>query len=167
MIRGIRFLSFLALAVIPAGCGYRLGADAEPDFRTISIEAVRNDSFAPQLQAEIHRQIHDALVSERALHVVNDGGRARLRVTLTGYDRRVGAVNPRDTVLAASHVFSLSAKVSLVDRSTGRELMHDRRVTASLSAYSSGGVNRTETQTQALLTRELARKIRESVVDVW
>lgn len=161
-------LPLLLLASLPfAGCGYRIGADAQPDFRTIALEPVRNESFAPQLQAELHRQLHDALSSERALHVVDEGGRARLRVTLLDYRRDVGAVNPGDTMVAASRIFSLSARISLVDAGTGKELVRDRLVSATLSAYAPAGMNRAETQTQSLLTRELARKIREVVVGVW
>lgn len=157
----------IAASVALAGCSYRMGADAAPDFRTLTVEAVRNDSFAPQVQAEMHRCLHDHLVSERALHVVDSGGRARLRVVLTDYRRDVGAVNPRDTATAASQVFSLSATVTLVDSADGKVLMRDRRITASMSAYAPGGVNRTETQTQGLLLRELSRRIRDAVVDVW
>lgn len=163
----MRIPIFIAVGLALAGCAYRAGADAEPDFRTITVEAVRNDSFAPQVQAEMHRGLHDSLASEKALHVVDSGGRARLRVVLADYRRDVGAVNPRDTVLAASQVFTLTARVTLIDASTGKVLMRDRQITASMSAYAADGVNRTETQTQGLLLRELSRRIRDAVVDVW
>lgn len=158
-------LSLLCLAL--AGCGYRMGSSAEPSFRTLTIEAVKNDSYAPQLQAEIHRQVFDRLSAEDGFRVVNDGGAVRLRVVLDEYGRSVGAVNSQDTGRAASHRFSLSAKVTLVDSRSGKILMRDRQVRADLSAYTLTGLNRTETQTQALLTRELARAIRDAVADVW
>lgn len=158
---------FLLVALGCAGCRYRAGDDAETPFHTISIEAVKNDSFAPQVQAEMHRQLHDALASEKPLHVVDSGGRARLTVRLVDYRRSVGAVNPDDTVLAASHIFSLSARITLIDSATGKKLINERLVTSSLSAYAPTGVNRTEMMTQGLLLRELARDIRSAVTNVW
>lgn len=155
------------LAGLLCGCSYRMGAGAETTFRSITVEAVKNDSYAPQVQAELHRGLHDALASEHALHVVDSGGQARLRVALFDYRREVGAVNPRDTVLAASQVFRLSAKITLTDAASGKVLVRDRVVTASMSAYAPDGVNRTETQTQGLLLRELSRRIRDTVADVW
>lgn len=164
---GRAFLSVVGVLCLSA-CSYRMGADAEPAFHTLTIEAVRNESFAPQVQAELHRGLHDALAAEHGLHLVDSGGRGRLSVTITEYGRSVGAVNPRDTVLAASQVFSLTAKVTLVDATTGKVLVRDRVVRASLSAYAvDGGVNRSEVQTQGLLLRELSGRIRDVVADVW
>lgn len=158
----------LALAALgAAGCHYSPGTGAEPPFSSVTVEAVKNDTFAPQMQAELHRQLADSLAQERALHVVPSGGQARLFVTLSEYSRNVSAVNPKDTVQAAAYSLSLSAKIRLVDTRNGKELLRDREVRATLSAYAEDGFLRTETQTLPLLSRELAKQIKDAVTGVW
>ena len=60
-----------------------------------------------------------------------------------------------------------SAKVTLVDSRTGKVVLRDREVRAALSAYTETGFLRTEEQTLPLLSRELAKQIKDTVVSVW
>src|SRR5882672_7540524 len=134
-------MSWLIAFVLPvfaaliSGCNYRMGTEATPPFSSITLKAVKNDSFAPQMQAEIHRQIADSLAQEGTLHVVSSGGQAGLSVTLTDYRREVAAVNPTDTVAAASYTLTLEAKVTLTDSASGKVLFRDRAFRASLPTY--------------------------------
>ena len=148
-----------------AGCGYRFGTDAAPPFSSLTIEPIRNESYAPQVQADLHRQLADALAQEKSLHVTTSGGQARLRITLTDFRRDIGAVDPDDTVRAASYNLSLSAKVTL--EIADKSLFKDRLFTFTLPAFGGAGYNRTEMQTMPLLTRELSKRIKDAVVDVW
>ncbi len=166
MIRALSFVA-LAFALLASGCNYRMGTEATPPFSSITIDTVKNDSFAPQMQAEIHRQLADSLAQENALHVVSSGGRGRLAVTLTDYRREVAAVNPADTVAAASYQLTLEAKVTLTDAASGKVLFRDRALRATLPAYAQAGFNRTEFQTLPLLSRELAKEIKDAIVGVW
>ena len=166
MIRYIAIAALLASAAIFSGCGYHLGTEVEVPFSSITIEPVKNESFAPQMQAEIHRQLADAFASEPSMHVVPSGGQAHIKVTLVEYRRDVAAVNPSDTASAASYRVTLSAKATLLD-STGKVLFRDRPFSATLPAYAANGFSRTEYQTLPLLSRELARNIKDSSVDVW
>ena len=166
MFRSLASVFLTALAVSVSGCGYHLGKETEAPFSSITIEPVKNESFAPQMQAEIHRQLADAFAAEKSLRVVPSGGRAHIKVTLVDYHRDVAAVNPTDTAAAASYRVSLRAKVTLMD-SDGRILFKDRSFTSSLPAYATSGFPRTEYQTLPLLSRELARDIKDAAVDVW
>lgn len=157
----------LAFAALTSGCNYRMGTTAEPPFSSITIETVKNDSFAPQMQAEMHRQLADTFAQEAVLHVVPSGGRGRLSVTITDYRRDVAAVNPSDTVAAASYSMTLEAKATLTDVASGKVLFRDRPFRAMLPAYAKVGFNRTESQTLPLLSRELAKNIKDAVVGVW
>lgn len=166
MIRPVSIV-LLVFVALTSGCNYRMGTTAQPPFSTITIEAVKNDSFAPQMQAEIHRQLADSLAQEAVLHVVPSGGRGRLAVTITDYRRDVAAVNPSDTIAAASYSMTLEAKATLTDAASGKVLFRDRSFRAVLPAYAQGGFNRTEFQTLPLLSRELAKNIKDAVVGVW
>lgn len=166
MIRTGAFV-LLGVSALLTGCHYKMGTEAEPPFSAITIEPVRNESFAPQMQAEIHRQLADSLAQESALRVVSSGGRAKLSVALTDYRREVAAVNPSDTLAAASYALTLEAKVSLFDNATGKFLFRDRVFRATLPAYTQSGFNRTETQTLPLISRELAKNIKDAVMGVW
>lgn len=163
----LRSIALAALAFASAGCHYAPGPGAEPPFSSITLEPVKNDSFAPQMQAELHRQLADSLAQEKSLHVVPSGGQARLSVTLCDFRREVAAVNPKDTVQASAYSLWLSAKITLVDARSGKVLMRDRLVRASLSAYVEDGYRRAETQTLPLLSRELAKQIKDAVTGVW
>ena len=164
MMRSPRCL-LAALVLCLSGCGYHLGTDATPPFTSIIVEPIRNESYAPQLQAEMHRQLADSLAQEKSLHVVTEGGQAHLRVTLVDYRRDVAAVDPNDTVRAASYNMTLVAKVTL--ETSDKVLFKDRLFTAVLPAFGGVGYNRTETQTLPLLSRELSKRIKDAVVDVW
>lgn len=166
MLRRLGIALLVSFAAVLSGCGYHLGTEVEMPFSSITIEPVRNESFAPQMQAEIHRQLADAFASEPGLHLVPSGGQAHIKVTLVEYRRDVAAVNPADTASAASYRVTLTAKATLLD-SGGRVLFRDRQFSATLPAYAANGFSRTEYQTLPLLSRELARNIKDSAVDVW
>lgn len=158
----------MAGSIVLSGCGYHLGSEGEVPFSSLTIEPVKNDSFAPQLQADFHAQLSDALARDGSVRVVTSGGRASLTVVFTDYRREIGATDPTDTVVARSFLMTLNAKATLVDASTGKVYFRDRTFRAILPAYSAdGGIIRTETQTLPLLSRELAKSISEAVVGVW
>ena len=155
------------LAAVLAGCNYHLGTEANPPFSSITVAAVKNATYEPQLQAVIHAQLVDSLAQEKSLHVVPSGGQALISVTLSDYKRDVSAVNPQDTGTASSYDLTLTAKVTLTDVRGGKVLFHDRVFKATLPAFAQTGFINTETQTLPLLTRELAKQIKDAVVDVW
>ncbi len=164
----LRLAAFGALAALAvSGCNYAFGPGGEPPFSSITVEPVKNETFAPQMQAEIHRQLADSLMQEKALHVVPSGGQGRLSVSLVEYRREISAVNPKDTVQASTYRLSLTAKITLVDARNGKVLMKDRVVRAWLSAYADDGFLRTESQTLPLVSRELAKQIKDAVTGVW
>jgi len=176
----LAFFALLALlaatAAIAAGCAhYHLGTGAKLPFKTIALAPIVNDTDAPATQALLHQQLADALAAENGLTLVAgaDGADVLLRVRLAAYTREVAATDPRDTVLGTSFNLRLTARCTLEDRRAGgKPLFSDRPVRASAVAHSPAGGAATgysavETQTLPVLTRELARKIRDTVTGAW
>lgn len=158
----------LALLGGLAGCAnYTLGSRAQVPFSSLSLLPVENDTQAAQMQALLHQQLSASLAQEKGVQVVTNGGQATLRVCVVRYDHAVSATNPNDTVLGSSFTLRLVARCTLVNNGTGRPYFQDREVTASAEAHDTGNFSAVEYQTMPVLTRELARKIKDTVVGVW
>jgi outer membrane lipopolysaccharide assembly protein LptE/RlpB len=156
------------------GCGYQLGTQASLPFNTISLESVKNDSLAPQIQVALHEQLAAVLARENGLALVSEGAQATLRVRILNYNQTVTATNPRDTAIGMSFSLTLVAQCDLLNNGNpSKPYFTGRKITASAVAHSpeaigaSGGFSAVEYQTLPTVTRELARKIRDSITGVW
>ena len=150
------------------GCAnYRLGTHANIPFSSITIEPVANDTFAPQAQALLHQQLADSLAQEKDLRVLGSDGQATLVVRIVRYEKNVTATRSDDTVLGSSYQIEMTANCTLIDNRTGQPYFRDRPIYVSADSYASSGYSSSEYQTMPILTRELARKIKEAVVSTW
>ncbi|MDR2863164.1 MAG: LPS assembly lipoprotein LptE [Puniceicoccales bacterium] len=160
----------LALLLVTAfsGCGhYTLGSSAKPPFSSLNILPIENEIQAPQTQALLSQQLMDALSQESGVHIVSADGQATLRVRLVHFERKVASTRSKDTVLGNSFLLYLRARCTLVDNRTGKQLFKNREITASAEVHDNGAYNATEYQTMTVLSRDLARKIRDAVTGVW
>jgi outer membrane lipopolysaccharide assembly protein LptE/RlpB len=156
------------------GCGYQLGAQAALPFSTISIEPIQNETLAPQIQVALHEQIAATLARENNLTLVADGAQATLRVRIHRYNQYTTATNPRDTAIGMSFNLTLVVQCDLLNnRDPSAPYFKGREITASAVAHSpeaigaSGGFSAVEYQTLPSITRDLARKIRDSITSTW
>ena len=117
------FASFIAL-----GCAhYRLGPPGGTTFESIHIEAVINESIAPQVQALLTQNLIDAFLRDGTVRVASpETAEATLRVVVSNFGRDRGATSGGDTVRARSYHLSLSADVTLVDNRSGRAYFENR-----------------------------------------
>ncbi len=129
---------------------------------------VANKSTAPQAQALLTRNLTEAFLRDGRLSIVNeDQAEATLSVTLSGFDRRLAATEESDTVLGRSFNLTLEAAATLVDNGSGKIYFKNRKLAADEIAYADGGLNQAEYQAMPLLARNLAAKIKDSVVNTW
>jgi outer membrane lipopolysaccharide assembly protein LptE/RlpB len=168
-------LLLLAATAVFAGCGvYTLGTRAKPPFSTIALQPVENATHAPQVQAILHQQLADALSRENNIRLISqgDGAAATLRVRLTAYEHTLSATNPDDTMRGSAFTLTLRARCTLINNTTGKPHFAEREISASQVAHvpaagATGSFSSVEYQTLPILTRELARKIRDALTDTW
>ncbi len=160
---------FLVLPLLLASCNYRLAGTPQPlPFKTIAVEQVVNDSYAPQASNPLMNQLTAMLAQSPALELVPlDDAQAVLEVTLDDYTKTVLATSERDTALARSIGITLKAKCTLKDARSGRTLFKDREVSVTNTVYSNDGFLNAEYQNMTILTRELARRIADQVLGIW
>jgi hypothetical protein len=152
------------------GCAhYHLGTAARLAFTTLYVAPVENHAMVPQAQTVFAAEIRDALLKDGRLSLVATPETADvvLRVSLSGYDRQMAAANPADTGLARKFVLNLHASCTLTDRRTGKPLFANREILSSRDAYTDSGQLQSEYQAVPLLAATLARKVAQTVLDVW
>ena len=171
MVRPLRLFALLAaLASLAfAGCAhYHAGAPAAPGFSSIYVAPVANATFAPQAAALVTTQVREALARDGRVQLAGDapGADVRLAVKLTAYDRDVAAVRHDDTGRARKYAETLTAEVTLTDR-TGRAVVDRRTVRVVRDVFLDSGQQPTEYQTLPLLADALAKEITHVVLDTW
>ena len=168
-------------AVFISGCNsYQFGNPVELPFESIYIKPVTNDSFAPQAQALISSQIRDIFIHDGRTKLVtsSEAADAVLIVNLTEYKRYAAARRSVDTTVAASFYLALAAEVSLFNQNKGDYYFQERMVRKSSNAYLNAPYDTTATtqsqdflqseyQAMPRLTRDLARRIADEVLNPW
>jgi PBP1b-binding outer membrane lipoprotein LpoB len=163
---GMVFLVMAGTGIV--GCAnYKLGKYSKTPFSSITVQPIENETFAAQAQSILNQQLNDSLAQESGLRVAATGGQATLRVRITSYTHTVSATRSDDTVLGSSYTLRMTALCTLTDNNTGEVYFKDREIRASADAHVTGNYSSTEYQTMPIITRELARKIKDSVVSTW
>lgn len=178
-----RILAILTLFTVAfiSGCkSYQFGNPVELPFESIYIKPVTNDSFAPQAQALLSSQIRDIFIHDGRTKLVtsNEAADAVLIVNLTEYKRHAAARQSVDTRVAASFYLALAAEVSLFNQNKGDYYFLERMVWKSSHAYLNAPYDtsatsqsqdflQSEYQSMPRLTRDLARRIADEVLNPW
>jgi hypothetical protein len=152
------------------GCGhYQLGTDVAPRFESLHIAVVASDALLPQAQALFTTQLRDAFIKDGRVRLVNseDGADAILRVTLDSYSRGVTVSRPDDTGLARRFDLALSARATLTDLRSRRDLFTGREITAKRGAFTDSGQIQAEYQTLPLLAADVADQAVKAALDTW
>ena len=169
------------MAAFFSGChSYQFGNPAELPFESIYVQPVTNDSFAPQAQAILSTQVRDVFVRDGRTKLVTsrEAADAVLIVNLTEYSRRAAARQSVDTTVAASFRLTLAVEVSLFNQNKGEYYFQERTIQKSANAYAEDpyatpGASQTqdflqsEYQAMPRLTRDLASRIADEVLNPW
>lgn len=175
-------LSSLGTAVLfLSGCqSYRLGHPAELPYETMFVEAVANESYAPQAQAVLSAHLREQIIRDGRVRLVAKRANADviLAVTLVSYERNVATRNSQDTEIAQDFDLMLTAGVSIYDQRENKHLLQGRLVEQTANAFLNNifaAQNTLDTQSlvqaehQAIpqLSRDLAVKIANEVLGTW
>lgn len=161
--------ALLGLAILGSGCSaYQLGTAGNPDIDSVHIGLIQNETDAPQAVVPLTHALHEALVSDGRVRPApySADADADLSVTLTRYERFVGAVQSRDTALGESFRTVLTGQASLI-RSDGSVIFQDRPFRVESSVLIREDLVQAENQNMPVITRALAEKIVRAVVNTW
>ncbi len=160
----------LAAGLLAGGCAhYRLGTGAAPDFHTLYISPVRNDSNLPQAAATVSAQLRDEFLRDGRVTLVSSPAEAdaTLTVVLTAYGRSVLTTQPGDSGLARKFGLALDATATLQDNTAGRKLFEQRPLHAERESFTDSGQLQSEYQAVPLLAGDLAKAAAHAVLDRW
>lgn len=163
-------LALSCLLAIAGGCThYQLAGKSTLPFQTLYIKPVANQSFAPQAQAIVTQELVDAFLLDGTVRLVDNEADAEavLTITLVQYDRQLSATQRADTGVGRSFNLNLQADASLYNSASGQPYIAGRTFFADQIAFTDGGTVQAEYQTMPLIARELARKIKDAVINQW
>jgi len=163
--------AILLLSVLAwTGCAnYQLGRQAPLPFERLYVAPVVNDSFAPQAQAVLTEQLARQFLTSGAVTLVKSPEQADaiLTVTIVDFRREVAATQDDDTGLGESFLLYMTSNSDLVDAETGKPYFKARRNRAEVRTLIDSGLQPAEYQSMPVLTRDLARSIKETVLSTW
>lgn len=165
MIR-LRLAGLLLLSLLGAACShYQAGIPSSNPSGSIFVAPVVNRSYAPQASALVAQDISESLLQSGAVLAANaDEASLLLEITLTDYLREARATDTEDTGRRLSFGQRLRALVRLSVRETGETLV-ERSLEARGVAYTEPSLVESEYQALPQLSEDLARQVRDLVLN--
>lgn len=163
-----RLLALALLGSLSACSHYQLGTPATLAFSSVFVAPAANASFAPQAGPLVTDRVRTALARDGRLTLASsasDAG-ARLQIRLVRFERAVLAASRDDTAIARKFGATLTAEITLIDRS-GKILLDRREVKSTRDVFVDSGLQPTEFHTMPLLADALATEIAHAVLDTW
>jgi hypothetical protein len=162
------WLLILVCGLLGGGCaGYRLGpTNGEvAGAKSIQINLFQNETFEPRLVEYIGTALRRDVQQDGTYHL-NTSGDADIVVNgvVTRYKRVGLSFNPQDTITPTDFEIDIAARVTAMDRSTGKMLV-DREVTGRTTIRIGPDLTSAERQAVPLLAEDLSRNITSVLVD--
>lgn len=163
-----RWFLILWVGAVSSGCaGYRLGSTAgfPAGEKSIQIVPFANETFEPRLAAPVALALRKSFQRDGTFRLSTRGfPDVVMNGALIHYERDAVSFQPRDILTARDFEVRLVAKVTAVERLTGRVLL-DREVVGRTTLRAGPDLNRAEHQAVPLLADDLARNITALLVD--
>jgi hypothetical protein len=166
-----RLVSLLLLAggmVILSGCaGYRLGPTngLAAGEKSVQVTPFVNQTLQPRLTDTVTAQLRKHLQSDGTFHLATHGDPDIIvSGSLTGYQRTEVTFVPSDILTVQDYRLSLTARVAVRERATGK-LILDQPVTGHTLMRVTSDLTSAERQAMPLLASDLAKNITALVVD--
>ncbi len=168
MKRSILALTFGAmLAFVMAGCGYTWRPSAPSDARTVAVPVFRSNADVTGLGSVVTRQVLREFQREGTFRIARlDDAALEVQGVITetssptvAYERRTGA-------RTREHRFAATAKVSFIDKRTGRVLVDGRKYHAATTFLANDDILTGERDASGRLAEDLARQIVDDAVSL-
>jgi hypothetical protein len=148
---------------------YSAGPGTSLEFDKIYVAPVKNDSFAPQAQALLTKQIRTKLANCPGLELASSSENAAiLEVTIIDFGQSMATTRDDDTIRAKSFDVKMSVSCTLSDDATGKVYFKNYHMSDSVECHAFDD-NFQASQYQAIpqLTNKLADKICDAVCNPW
>ncbi len=173
--RGIFFASTLFASIVVvlfSGCGrYALGPGRETPFTTLYVEAVTNDSLAPQAAPLASAALREAFLRDGRVKLANSpaGADATLSLRLTNYHRRAASYRSEDTARANTFEITLEGEATLSSNRLGGESLFEGRSVrgAARLTWDDPTTSPNGRQPLAAAIRSLSRETVSMALDAW
>jgi len=158
----------LTLVLLAAGCaGYRLGPTngETAGARSVQVNFFANQTLEPRLTAPLNNALRKAIQQDGTYRLdTRGGGDLVVDGTITRFDRSGISFQPADVITVRDYALSLTARVTVKERSTGKVLV-DREVIGRTTIRVGADQASTERQAVPLLAEDLARNTAALIVD--
>ncbi len=114
----VSLCAVLLAALLPAGCGYRVGLSAPEGFTTVAVEIFHNDTLEPDLERALHGSLSQEVRDRVPLPLVSTkDSELLIRGRLIDFSRVRGIRNPENQILESG--VRIVAEAWTVRSSTG------------------------------------------------
>lgn len=151
-----------------AGCaGYRLGptSGVAAGSRTIQVNFFRNATLEPRLVEAVASSLRKNLQQEGTYRLNTHGdGEIVVNGVIIEFRRSELSLQPTDVITVRDYTLYLKAKVTAVERSTGKVVL-DREISGRTTIRVGNDLASSERQAVPLLADDLARNVTDLLVD--
>ncbi|HTG00547.1 MAG TPA: LptE family protein [Nitrospirota bacterium] len=171
--RGNSILAWLVAGLLAVSCGYRLtpvGGLVPQDAKTIAIPVFINSTFEPYIDVEATKAVVDEFLADGRLAVADlESADLILRGSITKFELTPASFT--SDYYVSSYNVTISVKISLEDRRTGKFLLKDAGLgTVFIQSYSVTPSNISQTKIlkgTAVISacKDLATSIRSRVLE--
>jgi hypothetical protein len=162
-------LTFTAALLVATGCAsYRFGSTVPDELRTIAVPVFENASGYPEIDAVVTQYVLREFQREGTFKIKNVenaslkllGKLVKTDLSALSYDRNYGT-------RASEYRYTLTAEITLVERSTGKLLINALPINASSTFQTHGDMLTGLQDAQPRIAKELSRTIVDTVLAHW
>jgi hypothetical protein len=158
----------ICLSLVLSGCaGYRLGPTngLVSGSKTIQINLFQNETMEPRLIEPVASAIRKNIQKDGTYRLnTRNAGDIVVDGIITHYDRTGLTFNPRDILTPRDFQVRLAAKITAIERSTGKTILN-REVLGRTTLRTGVDLASAERQAVPLLADDLARNVTSLLVD--
>lgn len=161
-------LTLLALCLLPACAGYRLGSMLPPDIQTVHVPTFINDTDEPLLEIETTRAAISEIQRDGSLRIASaDEADAILTVRLLDFQLQPLAYDLNRRAAAEEYRMYITASVVLTRRDNDEIVAQSPRVTGESTFALVGDLTSAKQSALPEASRDLAHLIISRLVEAW
>ncbi|EDY84476.1 hypothetical protein VDG1235_4107 [Verrucomicrobiia bacterium DG1235] len=157
-------------SLILSGCAtYQLGEPTELPYQSVSIAPPRNFSTLPQIEGPLNAALRHSLQRSGALSLASGSSAdAILEITVLEARREIAAVSPQDVGRGRKFELIIDLELNL-KQSAASEIffIEGRKFSVKQDIFSDSGQVDAEYQAIPEISRQIAERATELLVDLW
>ncbi len=167
--RTIALIGAIASLFLGACASYQMGAPADLPYRSIAVAPPKNHSTLPQIEGPLNAALRQAIQTSGELSLETEGASdATLQVSVLETRRHIAAVSASDVGRGRKFELTIELELSLQKGDgSGQYFFQSRPLTISQDIYADSGLVDAEHQAIPEISRQIANRVTETLVDLW